>query len=111
MATNYKILGQLNPTANVLSAVYTVPSANQAVISTIIVCNQSIADAAYSIAVVPGGETDNVKHYIVRGGAVPAADALAFSLGLSLGAGDVVRANTTSGNLSFSIFGAEIEES
>ena len=111
MATNYKILGQLNPTANTLSNVYTVPSANQAVISTVTVCNQSIADAAYSIAVSPGGEADAVKHYIVRGGTVPAADALAFSLGLSLGAGDVVRANTTSSNLSFSIFGAEIEES
>ena len=111
MATNYKILGQSNPTANTLTDVYTVPSANQAVISTITVCNQSIVNAAYSIAVSPGGEADAVKHYIVRGGVVPAADALAFSLGLSLGAGDVVRANTTSGSLSVSVFGAEIEES
>lgn len=111
MATNYKILGQSNPTANTLTDVYTVPSANQAVISTITVCNQSISNAAYSLAVSPGGESDNVKHYIVRGGTVPAADALAFSLGLSLGAGDVVRANTTSGSLSVSVFGAEIEES
>ena len=110
MATNYKILGQSNPTANTLTDVYTVPSANQAVISTITVCNQSIVNAAYSIAVSPGGQSDNVKHYIVRGGTVPAADALAFSLGLSLGAGDVVRANTTSSSLSFNVFGAEISE-
>ena len=108
MATTYKVLGQLNPLANTLSNVYTVPAATQAVISTITVCNQAVTNASYSIAVAPDGQTDNVKHYIVRGGSVPAADALAFTLGITLDAGDQVRGNTNSPNVSFNIFGSEI---
>jgi hypothetical protein len=41
MPTTYKVLGQAAPTANTLTDVYTVPSATQAVISTITVCNQT----------------------------------------------------------------------
>ncbi len=55
MATTYKVLGQLNPAANTLSNVYTVPAATQAVISTITVCNQSASNASYSISVSNNG--------------------------------------------------------
>ena len=108
MATNYKVLGQLVPTANTLSNVYTVPSATQAVISTITVCNQNATNASYSISISPAGATDNVRHYIVRGATVPAADALAFTLGITLGNTDQVRCNTNSANISFNVFGSEI---
>lgn len=108
MPTTYKVLGQLNPAANTLSNVYTVPSATQAVISTITVCNQTASNASYSISVAPNGETDNVKHYIIRGGVVPAADSIAITLGLTIDAADQVRANTNNNSISFSIFGSEI---
>ena len=39
MARAYKILGQRNPTANVLSTLYTVPASNSAIISSIVVSN------------------------------------------------------------------------
>lgn len=106
--TTYKVLGQLNPAANTLSNVYTVPAATQAVVSTITVCNQAATNASYSIAIAPAGATDNVKHYIVRGGSVPAADALAFTLGITLATTDQVRCNTNSANVSFNVFGSEI---
>jgi hypothetical protein len=108
MPTTYKVLGQLNPAANTLSNVYTVPSSTQAVISTITVCNQTASNASYSISVAPNGETDNVKHYIIRGGVVPAADSIAITLGLTIDAADQVRANTNNNSISFSIFGSEI---
>ena len=108
MPTTYKVLGQINPAANTLSNVYTVPSATQAVISTITICNQTALNSSYSIAVAPNAEEDNTKHYIIRGGVVPAADSIAITLGLTIDAGDQVRANTNNNSVSFSIFGSEI---
>jgi len=40
MATTYKVLGQIAPSAASATTAYTVPSATQAVISTITACNQ-----------------------------------------------------------------------
>ena len=53
MTQAYKVLGQISPTANTLSNVYTVPASNAAVISTITICNQTASNASYSIAVAP----------------------------------------------------------
>jgi len=108
MPTTYKVLGQSSPVANTLTGVYTVPSATQAVISTITVCNQTATNASYSIAISPNGEADNVKHYVIRGGVVPAADAIGITLGITIDANDIVRANTNTANISFNIFGSEI---
>tara|TARA_E500000318_G_C3501959_1_gene188742 strand:+ start:549 stop:878 length:330 start_codon:yes stop_codon:yes gene_type:complete len=108
MATDYKILGQHNSSANLIADVYTVPAANQSVLSSITVCNQTAVNASYSIAIAPNGEAANDKHFIVRGGVVPQADAIGIVLGLTLDAADVVRCNTNTSNVSFSIFGSEV---
>ena len=91
MATVYKVLGQLKPGANTLADLYTVPGSTSAVLSSITVCNQTAANASYSIAIAPNGETANDKHFIVRGGVVPQADAVGITLGLTMDAADVVR--------------------
>ena len=108
MPTTYKILGQAAPTPNTLTAVYTVPSATQAVISTITVCNQTAANASYSISVASDGDADANTQYIIRGGVVPAADSIGITLGITVDAADVIRANTNTANISFNIFGSEI---
>ena len=108
MATTYKILGQSAPTPNTLTDVYTVPGATQAVISTITVCNQTAVNASYSIAVAANGAADSNSQYIIRGGVVPAADSIGITLGITLDAADVVRANTNQANVAFNIFGSEV---
>ena len=109
MPTNvYKVLGQLRPGANTLANVYTVPAANSAVLSSITVCNQTAVNASYSIAIAPDGEAANDKHFIVRGGTVPAADSIGITLGLTMDAADQVRCNTNTLNVSFSVFGSEV---
>ena len=108
MATNYKIVGQLKPSANTLSDVYTVPGSTETVISTITVCNHTATNASYSLALAPNGEATNDKHFIVRGGVVPAADAIGVTLGITLDAADVVRCNTNTDGVSFNVFGSEI---
>ena len=108
MATTYKILGQAAPTANTLTDVYTVPGATQSVISTITVCNQTATNASYSIAVAQNGAADSNTQYIIRGGVVPAADSIGITLGITVDASDVIRANTNQANVSFNIFGSEV---
>ena len=108
MATTYKVLGQLNPSATTATTLYTVPSATSTVVSTITVCNQASSAATYRIAVRPAGETLAAKHYIVYGATVAASDTTTLTLGLTLATTDVVTVYASSANLSFNAFGSEI---
>lgn len=108
MATTYKVLGQVNPSATTATTLYTVPSATQTIISTISVCNQAGTAATFRIAVRPAGATLSAEHYIVYGATVPASDATFLTLGIALAATDVVTVYSSSANLSFSAFGSEI---
>ena len=112
MANTYKILGQLNPSANTQGNVYVVPAATSAVINSIQIANQSASNASYSIIVMPTAEfsspASNGKYFIIRGSTMPASDAATLTLSLSLPAGAVLAANTNSSSLSFSAFGVEI---
>ena len=48
MAATYKVLGQVNPAASTATTAYTVPSATEAVISTITAANLGPAPASYT---------------------------------------------------------------
>jgi hypothetical protein len=112
MPNTYKILGQVNPSANTQGNVYVVPAATSAVINSIQIANQSASNASYSLIVMPTAEfaspASNGKYFIIRGGAIPASDAATLTLSLSLPAGAIIAANTNSASLSFSAFGVEI---
>jgi hypothetical protein len=108
MANIYKILGQVAPAANTLSNVYVVPTATQAVVSSLVICNRGTGNGTYSISVAEDDAADNVKQYIASESVVPAFDSISLTLGLTLSANDVVRCNSTSANLTFSAFGSEI---
>jgi glucose-6-phosphate dehydrogenase assembly protein OpcA len=108
MATTYKVLGQSNPSATTATTLYTVPSATQAVVSTISVCNQASTAATFRIAVRPAGATLAAQHYIVYGATVPASDSSMITVGLTLAATDVVTIYASSANLSFNAYGSEI---
>jgi hypothetical protein len=108
MATIYKVLGQINPTANTANTVYTVPASTNTVISTVTVCNQSATAASFSLAVRPAGETLASKHYVNFNTSVPANDTLALTLGITMAATDVLTANANTSTISFNAFGSEI---
>ena len=104
MANTYKILGQINPTANTQGNVYVVPAATQAVINSIQIANQSSSNASYSLMVFPSASfsspASNGMYYIIRGSTMPASDAATLTLSLSLPAGAIIAANTNSSSLS-----------
>lgn len=108
MATTYKVLGQSAPSATTATNIYTVPSATEAVVSTIVVCNRAASAATYRISVRPNGDTQANQHYIAYDATVSANDSTALTLGLTLDAADVITVYGSTADLSFNIFGSEI---
>lgn len=112
MPNTYKILGQVNPTANTQSNVYVVPAATEAVINSLTIANQGTSNVSYSVIVMPSNEfatpASNGKYFLIRGSSMPGGDTATLTLSLTLPAGAVLAANTNSGSLSFSAFGVEI---
>jgi hypothetical protein len=111
MANAYKILGQLNPTANTQGNVYVVPAATSAVVSSILVTNQTASNLSYSIAVMPPANYTSPAantYYIVRGGLLPASDTVNLNFGVTLQTGSILAANASSSSVSISAFGVEI---
>ena len=108
MPTNYKVLGQSNPSATTASTLYTVPSATQAVVSTITVANQAASAATYRIAVRVAGATLAASQYIAYDVSLPANASDTLTLGITLGATDVITVFASSATMSFAAFGSEI---
>lgn len=108
MATNYKVLGQLAPSATTATTLYTVPSSTQAVVSTVTVCNRSSTSATFRIAVRPDGGALANQHYVSYDAPIAANDTVAFTLGITLGDTDVLTVYASTANLSFTAFGSEI---
>lgn len=108
MAVDYKVLGQINPTANTLTTVYTVPAATQTVVSTIAVCNQSATTTTFSLAVQPAGVSIAPQHYLNYLTPIPGNDSITITIGLTLGNTDVISANVGSSTVSVHAYGSEI---
>lgn len=108
MATTYKVLGQVNPSATTATTLYTAPASTQVVVSTISVCNQTQGELSFRIAIRPGGATLAAQHYIAYDSKVAGNDSTFITVGATLGATDVITVYASSANLSFSAFGSEI---
>jgi hypothetical protein len=109
MPETFKILGQVAPSANTTSNVYTVPAATQAVISSIVVVNRNNnANCTYRIAAQQAGAALSNQHYIAFDAPIAALDTVALSLGITLGNTDIISVYSANSNLSFSVFGTEI---
>jgi hypothetical protein len=109
MPSTYKVLGQIHPPAATTQSLYTVPAATQAVASTLVVCNMSSGSAAtVRVAVQPAGASILDQHYIVYDSTINANDSLFLTIGLALGATDIVSARASTADVSFSLFGSEI---
>ena len=108
MTNSLKVLAQSNPAAQVLTAAYAVPAATSATLSSIVVCNSGSAPDKFRIAVAVGGAADAAKQYLYYDVDVPAYESFVLTIGITLGAGDVVRVYAGGPTLSFNIFGVEV---
>ncbi len=108
MPTAYKVLGQVAPSATTATTLYTVPASTQTVVSTIAVSNQAGSAGSYRIAIRPAGETLAAKHYIAYDSAITANNSTMITIGVTLGATDVITVYASSASMSFNAFGSEI---
>jgi hypothetical protein len=108
MALAYKVLGQSSPAANTATSLYTVPSAREAIVNTLTVCNRANAAATYRIAVRPAGASLANQHYVIYDNTVGALDTVQPDITLSLAATDVLEVYGSTNTISFMASGVEI---
>jgi hypothetical protein len=108
MAESRKILGQSATAATTLTDIYTVPAATQSVVSTITVTNRGNTQTTFRISVAIAGAADDPSQYIYYDVIIAGKDTFATTIGVTLGAADVIRGYAGNANLSFNIFGVEI---
>jgi hypothetical protein len=104
----YKVLGQSAPAATTDTNVYTVPSATEAVISTIVIANRAATAGTFRLAVRPNGATIANQHYIAYDVPIAANDSTTLTLGVTVDAADVVTFQASSADMSINVFGSEI---
>ena len=102
------MLGQSAPTGTTNVDLYTVPSATSAVISTLLVTNSTVTEATCRIFVRVAGAAAAASNAIVYDGPVPANDFTAITIGITLGAADIITVQSgTADALAFQAFGSE----
>lgn len=109
MATAYKVLGQLNPSATTETSLYAVPAATSAVISSLVVCNLStVATFRVFIRVGGGAGAGAAKEWLYYDVTLPANDTFVATLGITLGALDKLFVYASTANVAFSAYGSEL---
>jgi hypothetical protein len=104
----YKVLGQSAPAATTDTNVYTVPSATEAIISTVVIANRAATAGTFRLAVRPNGASIANQHYIAYDVPIAGADSTTLTLGLTLDAADVLTFQASSADQSINVFGTEI---
>jgi glucose-6-phosphate dehydrogenase assembly protein OpcA len=108
MATTYKVLGQVAPSATTNTDLYTVGAGKSAVVSTIAVTNRAGTSATYRIAIRVAGSAISNEEYIAYDATITANNTVMITIGITLGAADVITVYGSTANLSFNAFGSEI---
>jgi len=108
MATSYKVLGQVAPSATTDTDLYTVPSGTELVGSTLYICNRGATATTFRVALRPDGATITDAMYIAYDVPVAANDTTTITTGLTLDATDKITVYAGNANLSFNLSGAKI---
>ena len=111
MTDNIKVLAQSAPSPTVLTNLYTVPAATSTATSSITICNQNSGSGtqiAFRVSIAIGGAADTPKQYIYYDIPLIANDTFIATIGLTLGTGDIIRVQTDTANVSFTLFGVEV---
>jgi hypothetical protein len=108
MATIYKVLGQSAPSATTSTDLYTVPSATEAVVSSIVIANRDSAAATFRLSFAPAGAALADAQYSAYDVTVGGGDSTIITIGATLAATDKIRVYASSANLTFTAFGSEI---
>lgn len=89
------------------SAVYTVASGREAIISTVSITNSNATSAQYRLWTA-SSTSPTVAERLVYDGTVPASDTLTLTLGIALQAGKILVASANQPEITFQAYGSEI---
>jgi hypothetical protein len=103
----YKVLGQSAPSATTATDLYTVPSGKSTVVSTVSACNRSTSAITYRISIRVAGAAAANAQYLAYDANLPPNSTDFITVGITLGAGDVITVYASSASASFSAFGNE----
>lgn len=105
----YKILGQAHPAGTTETTLYTVPTGQDTVVSTLTITNVTAFAATARVWARIGGAATAHVNAILFDVPIAANSVAAFTIGLTLDATDVVSVRSSVGNtLTFQLFGSEI---
>tara|TARA_S200002703_G_scaffold156684_1_gene162846 strand:- start:44 stop:373 length:330 start_codon:yes stop_codon:yes gene_type:complete len=108
MANAYKVLGQSDLPATTLTTVYTVPSATETVISTVVLANRTSSAMTFRLAIQPNGATISDEMYLAYDVPLAANDSTTLTLGITLDATDELSVYASAVDMSVNVFGTEI---
>jgi hypothetical protein len=111
MPRAYRILGQKNPGSSVITNVYTVPPATDAIISSIVLTNTSGTaggGVAARVAVNTSTAPITTANYIAYDVNVPGCDTVTLTIGMTMNTGSNISVYANSTSLAISVFGTEI---
>lgn len=109
MPTTYKILGQAEPADTNDVDLYTVPASTETIVSTIVIANTSANEQVFRIFIREAGAASSRGNAIAYDTAINGNTQVAFTLGLTLSATDIISVRTNAGNtITFQAFGSEI---
>lgn len=110
MPTVYKVLGRKHSVATTMEELYAVPSATNAVVSTITICNITATAKTYRIAIKPAtGTTLASEHYIAYDVTIAGNDTTSLTLGITLATLNSIQVYASAAtSLTFQAFGSEI---
>jgi len=109
MAYFYKTLGQQAPSTTNNADLYTVPSATEAIISSIFVCNTTATAATFRIFQRIDGATAGTANAIAYDQTIPANSTTTIESKITMNASDVLTVRSgTANSLTFTVNGSEI---
>jgi hypothetical protein len=109
MTETYDVLGQVFPSNQSETVLYTVPATTQAISSSIVVCNITTGTAKFRIRVKKTAAGDNDKEWIYYDVSVGPNDSYIAVIGITLNVGGSIKVRSDTGSaLAFTLFGVEI---
>jgi hypothetical protein len=88
--------------------VFVTGASSSAIVSTITLHNFSDSNTTYSLIVRPINEAIDNKHFIIRGGILPARELVTITGAVTMNSSAILAANTGGSSVSFNAYGVEI---
>jgi hypothetical protein len=108
MALTYKVLGQAQPAAGVFYDLYTSPAATGTIINSLVACNTNSSATTFRAMVRVGGAAQSNAQYVAYEVPIAGNATTELSLGITMGAADVLTVYSLAGTVSFNAYGVQI---